>query len=78
MIATKMQFAPIPLARTIVYAKKDIQATVQYAMMQTNVIGNVAFVMKHMHPQMKPPVIIRATTVTTLNIASTQLVLIFA
>ena len=72
MIATIMQFAPIPLARTIVHAKKDIQATVQYAMMQTNVIKNAAFVMKHMQPQMKPHVIISATTVTILSIASTQ------
>ena len=72
MIATIMQFASIPLAPTIVHAKKDIQATEQYATMPTSVIRNAAFVMKHMRPQMKPHVIIRATTVTILSIASTQ------
>ena len=72
MIATIMQFAPIPLARTIVHVKKAIQATEQYATMQTSVIRNAAFVLKHMQPQMKPHVIIRATTVTILSIASTQ------
>ena len=71
MIATIMQFASIPLARTIVHAKKDIQATVQYATMQTSVIRNAAFVIKHMPPQRKPPVITRATIVTILSIAST-------